>query len=184
MIAVALSGNSSCKTCDFLYFTGSGSNGKSQICRMLRACLTSVYYKNLTNDAFSSDREAQILLNDLPKCARFMFVDDPPKKPLPTSIIKTICDGTIDCRVLHKNGVRTVKVNAKLLFTSNHPLEFVNDDGGIRRRIKSYHCPNTFTDNDAVVSNAGGVGVFKKDYLDFEALTNIEKTNFFYILLC
>jgi hypothetical protein len=80
--------------------------------------------KDCLNAFSGGNREAQILLNTLEPHQRFLFLDDPP------SILKTLCDGEIECRVLDSNGSKTVKVNAKLMITitSSHILNFDDDE--------------------------------------------------------
>jgi phage/plasmid-associated DNA primase len=159
--------------CYFLFLVGEGSAGKSTLTKFLNASFTDAYCKKIPSNAFSGgNREAQVLLNTLEPHQRFLFLDAPPNKRLSSSILKTLCDGEIECRVLYSNGSKTVKVNAKLMITSNHILNFDDDDTGIRRRILYYECKSKFTHDADKVNN---VNVFPAETFPFDTLTDIER---------
>jgi hypothetical protein len=164
--------------CHFLFLVGEGSAGKTTLTDFLHVCLTDTYAKRTASNAFcEGNREAQILLNTLEPQQRFIFVDDPPHKPMSSSIIKTLCNGEISCRVLHANGSKTIKVNAKLLITSNHSLSFDEDDSGIRRRMMYYECRSKFTPDPNKVND---INVFLAETFSFDTFSDLENTAIFF----
>jgi hypothetical protein len=90
---------------------------------------------------------------------RFLFASELNKAPKKASILKTICicDGEISCTRLYANGSFNMKVNAKLMGTSNNAILLDEDDTGIARRVQYCLHENQFVDDDALVD---GVHVF------------------------
>lgn len=78
--------------------------GKSTIAKLLKACLSPTYYLRVPGNTFSNNREAQVIMNTLEEHVRFIHVEDPPNVPLASSMLKTLCDGVVNCRVLFANG--------------------------------------------------------------------------------
>ena len=162
--------------CHFLYLVGKGGAGKSTLIKYLFTCLTNVYCHRIPSDTFLESKRAQVIMSKLEPQTRFLFLEDPPNKPMASSILKTVCDGLINCRPLFQNGSIEVKVNAKLMMTSNNILSFDDNDTGIRRRILYYECKSKFTNNPAEVNNVNvfpdlGTGILENlNALDKSAL--------------
>jgi hypothetical protein len=176
LLGMALSGRCSSKDCAFLCLLGQGFNGKRQIMRILSAVLTSVYCTYLPSSALVSETEAKICLASIGPSMRFLFIVDVPNQRFPISVIKAVCDGKVQARSLTGSGYRTVNVNTKLIMTSSHMLQFTEYDGGIRQRMVHYECKNRFVDADDEVN---GVNIFKSEAIDFNSLSDIQKTNIF-----
>jgi hypothetical protein len=81
--------------------------------------------------------------------------------------------------VLFANGSREVKVNAKLIFTSNNMAISDDDDGGIRRRINYYECVKKITDNTSLVDNKT---VFEKKPFGVDNITDVLRSGIFYYI--
>ncbi len=102
LLGSLLSGQCSSKNRDFIWLSGNGGNGKTTITKILRSCLTDVYCKVLASTTFNTDREAEIALSELPKCVRFLMVNEPTAGPMAFSIVKTMSEGVVSCRALYK----------------------------------------------------------------------------------
>ena len=154
-----------------IYLVGKGSAGKSSLVKLLKSAFTEVYCRTIPSDALTNDREAKLILNISEPQEKFIFLEDPPKKKLSSSIMKTICDGNINVRKLYQNGSTDVDINAKLFITSNNMISFTDNDTGIRRRILYYECKSLFTDDLSIVNN---LNVFQAVDIN---LSPIDKSN-------
>lgn len=102
---------------------------------MIRAAVTEVYFKILPLDCFDRAQTANRTFSDISPNVRFLFASELNKAPKKSSILKTICDGSFN-----------IRINAKLMCTSNNAVVFDEDDTGILRRVLYCLHDNEFVD--------------------------------------
>lgn len=175
----ALSGRSPSQSCSCMFSVGRGGCGKTTFINLIKAAVTDAYYTDLPLDSFDNMKTANRVFSVISPCVRFLFASELNKAPKKASILKTICDGEISCTRLFANGSFNMKVNAKLMGTSNNAIMFDEDDTGIARRVQYCLHENQFVDDDELVD---GVHVFKKAEFDSEAVSLQDRLAMFHLI--
>jgi phage/plasmid-associated DNA primase len=119
-----------------MFHVGIGGSGKTTFINLIKAAITSVYFKDLPIDTFDSIVTAKRTFSTVSPNVRFLFVSEMSRVPKNSSVIKTICDGVITVPKMYQDGSFDIPINAKLMATSNNAIVFDEDDSGILRRVQ------------------------------------------------
>jgi hypothetical protein len=152
----ALLGNIS--SCDLLFFYGSGSNGKTTVCNLLRKTLGPDYCFSIAPSGLDG-REANWTASNITKTHRYIFWDEPKADTKKSaSFFKAVCNGRIETRAFRTDKTETREIRAKMFITANKIILFASEeDGGLERRFHYYRCKNRYVSSEADVDEANFV---------------------------
>jgi P4 family phage/plasmid primase-like protien len=124
---------------EFYIMTGSGSNGKSQILKLIECALGKYYYtfdNALLLNSTENANNASPVVAGL-KGKRFAITSEPNnKKPIQTDKVKELCGGdNLTGRHLHKDSI-TFSPQYKLFMACNDIPDMPSTDEGIWRRVR------------------------------------------------
>ena len=155
------------KDCEFLINWGRGGAGKSMLLDMLSECfIDGVYVYRASSQVFSSEQEMKMSFRNFSPAYRFILVEELDKDGMKaTGGIKRLCDGSITFRQPGAGEQITEIINAKIIATSNHKINFDTDDGGILRRATFYEYKCRFTSNPYEVNEATLTFMKDSDYI-------------------
>lgn len=145
-------------SCDLLFFYGSGSNGKTTVCNLLRKTLGPDYCFSIAPSGLDG-REANWTASNITKTHRYIFWDEPKADTKKSaSFFKTVCNGRIETRAFRSDKTETKETRAKMFLTAYKIILFDSeDDGSLERRFHYYRCKNRFVSNEADVDEANFV---------------------------
>ncbi|MBF0419617.1 MAG: bifunctional DNA primase/polymerase [Magnetococcales bacterium] len=122
----------------FMYFYGTGDNGKSVVLEVLVALL-SVYAKRLSSESFMVQNTGNAIPNDiaaLQGCRLVIANEVKEGRRLDESKIKELTGGdTITARYLHKEWFE-YRPQFKIILVGNHKPTITGTDEGIWRRVR------------------------------------------------
>jgi len=137
----------SCERQEIYFFIGhSASNGKSRPLEVLEDILP-LYVKKIHCDTFTEgNSKTHKHLLDL-KGKLLCYINELKEKNLNVDLIKDVCDGAQINNEIMYGTTEMIRINCKIIATSNYTPKFKNDNG-IKRRYRQLQFRSQFVDRE------------------------------------